>query len=77
MDSRKLLKNKILHAWKLMPEIGPNRMSHSHQSSCLKFLRDHFAFSAWGAEVGQDFPFWGRLVTSKQWIGAKTEILEH
>ena len=46
MDSRKLLKNKILHAWKLMPEIGPNRMSHSHQSSCLKFLRDHFAFSA-------------------------------
>ena len=40
-----------------MPEIGPNRMSHSYQSSCLKFARVHFAFSARGAEIGQDFPF--------------------
>ena len=60
-----------------MPEIGPSRMSHSHQSSCLNFLHVHFAFSAQGAEIGHDFPFWGRLVTSKQWIAAKTEILEH
>ena len=49
--------NTSQHAWKLMPEIGPNRMSHSYQSSCLKFARVHFAFSARGAEIGQDFPF--------------------
>ena len=50
-------KRPSMHAWKLMPEIGPNRMSHSYQSSCLKFARVHFAFSARGAEIGQDFPF--------------------
>ena len=50
-------KERPRHAWKLMPEIGPNRMSHSYQSSCLKFARVHFAFSARGAEIGQDFPF--------------------
>ena len=40
-----------------MPEIGPNQMSHSHQSPCLQFLRVHFAFSAREAEIGHDFPF--------------------
>ena len=45
------------HAWKLMPEIGPSRMSHSHQSSCLNFLHVQFAFSAQGAEIGHNFPF--------------------